>query len=178
MTWLHGPIRDLANAIIDIPHLRAAIVMCIGEQIQFRMHNTKHSSFSDITYNDLMSFTWDKCLQEVVTRFPNIVTLCASIMLPAGKVDLNCLRTVGRKISFIFGIMAHERKPTSHSSIQRIITLCLQDHMADQKVNMSFWHTFLNEFSKKQVSNKMHAWMPHTIHILCHMFFKYNHRAL
>ena len=83
---------------------------------------------------DLRTTSWTKIMQEMVTKFPFLLYMIFSVMLPPEHRSMYTkVQKVIPKICLIYGIMMQCRN-AELSRVQRIISMLLMDNICDQKV--------------------------------------------
>ena len=88
------------------------------------------------TYDTLVNFDWETCVNEFHLKFPLLCSALIGIMLPSDKHVADHIESVVPKLGLIYGIIAQNRIHYL-SKVQRIMTAVLTDNLADVKVNLS-----------------------------------------
>ena len=133
------PLHHLAECLLSIPTLHSSIVRILTCEIRAsvktmtaRIHGASILMKKSYTY--LLHFNWDNILVEMCTKFPDLLTLCLALMVPSSSShDVYTMDKVVPKLCSVFGIMLQHRVHDL-SLVQRIVTVCLQDSISDQKV--------------------------------------------
>lgn len=136
-----GDIPSVADVLLDNQHF----VSHVAEKIALRCSNTmeslgnrKHGNTSVLmkkTYHDCSSFSWTEIHSEFQRKFPELCTILNGILISSKhSKDPNMQEKHTKWLGIIYAIAAQARNPCL-SLVQRLMSLCLLDNIADQKVS-------------------------------------------
>lgn len=105
-------------------------------QMPENLKGRKHGSVSVLMRKgpvEMKEFDVNKIVEEMIKYFPELTALMLRIMVPRDRITEQALAETVPRLATIYGILLFSRN-TELSLLQRTVTMCLYDHLVDQKV--------------------------------------------
>ena len=138
-----GNIPAIVNKVLSTPSLKHEIdkkLMTNNTQTAGGMGNRKNGYVSVLMkkdYEDVVNFSWTSVCQEFMDKFPETFKMLVGMMCKASDVyTITAVKDILPKLGLIYAITLQHRN-LELSKVQQVISILLQDSVADQKVK--FW---------------------------------------
>ncbi|VDH98438.1 Hypothetical predicted protein [Mytilus galloprovincialis] len=134
--------KNMSSIIMSIEPLREAILDNISNSVGDRPNEMRNKKKGYTSYlmekgpESLEELNFEKVIEEMKQKFPEVLQILICIMLPKEKRSSEiALANILPRLAMIYGMMMQSRYHEL-SSIQRVIAMCLADNICDQSVSI------------------------------------------
>ena len=130
----------ISQAFMSIPELRNCVIDLLADnlgEVPNEMRNKIHGDVSILmkkNFDHLRYFDLNAVTEEMLEKFPELVKIILSIMLPKAKrTSPEKYTEIIPRLAFIYGCILQHRNPEC-SMVQRLVSACLTSNICNQKV--------------------------------------------